>query len=129
MNDSPLKDRHGRGDRRGTRHRSGTGERARREARGWPSTTSTKPALRATAAALPRRGAAIRADVSDDAALDDAAEAVRSRLGRPRSWWRTRGIAEGGPFARSDPDTWRRVDRRQPDRQRHQTARAFPAGP
>jgi NAD(P)-dependent dehydrogenase (short-subunit alcohol dehydrogenase family) len=68
-----------------------------------------EPALRATAAALPGTALAIPTDVSDDAALDQAAEAVRARLGPPSVVVANAGIAEGGPFARSDPDTWRRV--------------------
>ncbi|MEE1760211.1 MULTISPECIES: SDR family oxidoreductase [unclassified Streptomyces] len=68
-----------------------------------------EPALRATAAALPGTTLALRVDVTDDAALDDAATTVRSRLGPPSVVVANAGIAESGPFARSDPATWRRV--------------------
>lgn len=67
------------------------------------------PALRATAAALPGTALALPTDVCDDTALDDAAETVRARLGPPSVVVANAGIAEGGPFARSDPGTWRRV--------------------
>ncbi|WP_371583543.1 SDR family oxidoreductase [Streptomyces sp. NBC_01314] len=66
-------------------------------------------ALVATAAALPGTALAIRADVTDGTALNDAAEAIRTRLGPPSAVVANAGIAEGGPFALSDPDTWRRV--------------------
>ncbi|MDW8805139.1 SDR family oxidoreductase [Streptomyces scabiei] len=66
-------------------------------------------ALRATAAALPGTVLALGADVCDDTALDEAAETVRARLGPPSVVVANAGVAEGGPFARSDPGTWRRV--------------------
>ncbi|MFE7766338.1 SDR family oxidoreductase [Streptomyces sp. NPDC057438] len=68
-----------------------------------------EPALRATAAALPGTALAIPTDVCDGTALDAAAEAVRARLGPPSVVVANAAVAEGGPFARSDPDTWRRV--------------------
>jgi NAD(P)-dependent dehydrogenase (short-subunit alcohol dehydrogenase family) len=68
-----------------------------------------EPALRVTAAALPGTTLALRVDVTDRAALDDAAETIRGRLGPPSVVVANAGIAEGGPFARSDPGTWRRV--------------------
>ncbi|MFF9035659.1 SDR family oxidoreductase [Streptomyces sp. NPDC014892] len=68
-----------------------------------------EPALRATAAALPATTLALRVDVTDGAALDDAAATVRGRLGPPSVVVANAGIAESGPFARSDPATWRRV--------------------
>ncbi|MDT0569123.1 SDR family oxidoreductase [Streptomyces sp. DSM 3412] len=67
------------------------------------------PALEATAAALPGTTLALRVDVTDGAALDEAAAIVRGRLGPPSVVVANAGIAEGGPFARSDPATWRRV--------------------
>jgi NAD(P)-dependent dehydrogenase (short-subunit alcohol dehydrogenase family) len=66
-------------------------------------------ALRATAAALPGTLLALGTDVCDAAALDEAAETVRARLGPPSVVVANAGVAEGGPFARSDPGTWRRV--------------------
>ncbi|MFE7842429.1 SDR family oxidoreductase [Streptomyces sp. NPDC057474] len=66
-------------------------------------------ALEATAAALPGTTLAIHADVTDGTALDDAAEVIRGRLDPPSVVVANAGIAEGGPFALSDPATWRRV--------------------
>ncbi|CBG75581.1 MULTISPECIES: SDR family oxidoreductase [Streptomyces] len=66
-------------------------------------------ALSATAAVLPCTVLALGTDVCDDAALDEAAETVRARLGPPSVVVANAGVAEGGPFARSDPGTWRRV--------------------
>ncbi|MFF3331065.1 SDR family oxidoreductase [Streptomyces sp. NPDC002888] len=67
------------------------------------------PALETTAAALPGAALAIRVDVTDDTALHVAAQEIRRRLGRPSVVVANAGIAEGGPFALSDPATWRRV--------------------
>ncbi|MDX3642148.1 SDR family oxidoreductase [Streptomyces sp. MB09-02B] len=66
-------------------------------------------ALRATAAALPGTTLALQVDVADPEALDEAAASIRGHLGPPSVVVANAGIAEGGPFARSDPATWRRV--------------------
>ncbi|AOW85464.1 SDR family oxidoreductase [Streptomyces olivaceus] len=68
-----------------------------------------KPLLDALAARLPTPALAVEADVTDPAALDDAAGEVRRRLGTPSVVVANAGIAEGGPFATSDPQLWRRV--------------------
>ncbi|MER7722085.1 SDR family oxidoreductase [Streptomyces flaveolus] len=68
-----------------------------------------KPRLDALAAALPAPALALEADVTDAAALDAAAHEVRARLGPPSVVVANAGIAEGGPFAGSDPAEWRRV--------------------
>ncbi|WP_081238932.1 SDR family oxidoreductase [Streptomyces viridosporus] len=49
------------------------------------------------------------ADVTDDRGLARAGEDVRARLGPPSVVVANAGIAEGGPFAESDPAVWRRV--------------------
>jgi NAD(P)-dependent dehydrogenase (short-subunit alcohol dehydrogenase family) len=48
-------------------------------------------------------------DVTDEAALGDAAELVRTRLGRPSVVVANAGIAAGGPLLHSDPALWRRI--------------------
>ncbi|MET9391213.1 SDR family oxidoreductase [Streptomyces sp. NPDC006624] len=68
-----------------------------------------KAALEAVAASLPGPALAVEADVTDLAALDAAARAVRSGLGRPSAVVANAGIAEGGAFLASDPAAWRRV--------------------
>ncbi|MBF8170835.1 SDR family oxidoreductase [Streptomyces olivaceus] len=68
-----------------------------------------KPRLDALAARLPTPALAVEADVTDPVALDDAAGEVRRRLGTPSVVVANAGIAEGGPFATSDPQLWRRV--------------------
>ncbi|MFI0039933.1 SDR family oxidoreductase [Streptomyces mutabilis] len=68
-----------------------------------------KPLLDALAAALPSPALAVEADVTDPAALDEAAGEVRGRLGPPSVVVANAGIALGGPFATSDPAEWRRV--------------------
>ncbi|MYT19678.1 SDR family NAD(P)-dependent oxidoreductase, partial [Streptomyces sp. SID7760] len=50
-----------------------------------------------------------QADVTDDAAMADAAAHVAARLGPASVVVANAGIAEGGPFADSDPVSWRRV--------------------
>jgi short-subunit dehydrogenase len=65
--------------------------------------------LEALAASLPTAALAIEADVTDSSGLDDAADEVRRRLGRPSVVVANAGIALGGPFATSDPVSWRRV--------------------
>ncbi|MEV6405021.1 SDR family oxidoreductase [Streptomyces bobili] len=68
-----------------------------------------RPALEAVAASLPTPALAVEADVTDEGALREAAETVRARLGPPSAVVANAGIAEGGPFARQDMATWRRV--------------------
>ncbi|WP_217139856.1 SDR family oxidoreductase [Streptomyces sp. AC627_RSS907] len=68
-----------------------------------------KPRLDAVAAALPTPALAVEVDVTDAAALDEAAGEVRGRLGQPSVVVANAGIAEGGPFATSNPAEWRRV--------------------
>ncbi|MFH9825774.1 SDR family oxidoreductase [Streptomyces bobili] len=68
-----------------------------------------RPALEAVAASLPTPALAVEADVTDEGALREAAETVRARLGPPSAVIANAGIAEGGPFARQDMATWRRV--------------------
>ncbi|MET8772688.1 short-chain dehydrogenase/reductase [Streptomyces sp. NPDC004658] len=65
--------------------------------------------LDALAASLPTAALAVEVDVTDHAALDDAAARVRGGLGRPSVVVANAGIAQGGPFATSDPASWRRV--------------------
>ncbi|MGW2672756.1 SDR family oxidoreductase [Streptomyces sp. NPDC001272] len=48
-------------------------------------------------------------DVSDDGAMEHTAQAVTDDLGPPTVVVANAGIAEGGPFATSDPASWRRV--------------------
>ncbi|MFF1919813.1 SDR family oxidoreductase [Streptomyces sp. NPDC058221] len=66
-------------------------------------------ALAEVAAGLPTPSQHWHVDVTDDAAMSAAAEGIRSRLGRVAIVVANAGVAEGGPFADSDPDTWRRV--------------------
>ncbi|MEU3730753.1 SDR family oxidoreductase [Streptomyces sp. NPDC033538] len=68
-----------------------------------------KPRLDAVAAHLPAPAIAVEVDVTDPAALEEAATEVRGRLGPPSVVVANAGIAEGGPFATSDPAEWRRV--------------------
>ncbi|ANB04658.1 short-chain dehydrogenase [Streptomyces ambofaciens] len=68
-----------------------------------------KPRLDEVAAELPTRAVAVEADVTDPVALDAAAHEVRERLGTPSVVVANAGIAEGGPFATSDPTEWSRV--------------------
>ncbi|MFC9463153.1 SDR family oxidoreductase [Streptomyces coelicoflavus] len=48
-------------------------------------------------------------DVTDDRRLARAGEDIRARLGSPSVVIANAGVAEGGPFADSDPAVWRRV--------------------
>ncbi|MEU9667453.1 SDR family oxidoreductase [Streptomyces bobili] len=68
-----------------------------------------RAALEAVAASLPTPALAVEADVTDEEALREAAETVRARLGPPSAVVANAGIAEGGPFARQDMASWRRV--------------------
>jgi len=68
-----------------------------------------EPALRAVAATMPGTALTLPVDITDATALDEAGEEIRRRLGRPSVVVANAGIAEGGPFALSDPATWRRV--------------------
>ncbi|MGW0413516.1 SDR family oxidoreductase [Streptomyces collinus] len=65
--------------------------------------------LEEIAARLPSPALAIGVDVTDLEALHTAAGEVRRRLGRPSVVVANAGIAQGGPFASSDPVEWRRV--------------------
>ncbi|MFI5961124.1 SDR family oxidoreductase [Streptomyces asoensis] len=66
-------------------------------------------ALASVASSLPTPALVVEADVTDRAALETAAEAVRARLGPPSVVVANAGIAQGGPFALADMDSWRRV--------------------
>ena len=68
-----------------------------------------KAALDTVAASLPGPALAIEVDVTDPAALEAAAAAVRAHLGPPSAVVANAGIAEGGPFLASDPVAWSRV--------------------
>lgn len=48
-------------------------------------------------------------DVTDDAAMKRVADEISTRLGHPSIVVANAGVAEGGPFATSDPESWRRV--------------------
>ncbi|WP_037872877.1 SDR family oxidoreductase [Streptomyces sp. NRRL S-37] len=65
--------------------------------------------LEAVAESLPTRTWAGELDITDDAALERAAEQVRTHLGTPSAVVANAGVAEGGPFVTSDPALWRRV--------------------
>ncbi|MGK9465204.1 SDR family oxidoreductase (plasmid) [Streptomyces sp. G6] len=49
------------------------------------------------------------ADVTDDRAMSKVGADIRARLGSPSVVIANAGVAEGGPFADSDPAVWRRV--------------------
>ncbi|MFI6038569.1 SDR family oxidoreductase [Streptomyces sp. NPDC051315] len=68
-----------------------------------------KPELEAVAASLPVPALAVEADITDEKALERAADAVRERLGPPSVVVANAGIAEGGPFVTADMASWRRV--------------------
>lgn len=61
------------------------------------------------AGSLAGRGHGWEADVTDDAGMRRVAAGIRERLGTPSVVVANAGVAEGGPFAGSDPATWRRV--------------------
>ncbi|MEU1365418.1 SDR family oxidoreductase [Streptomyces sp. NPDC005803] len=66
-------------------------------------------ALARTAGALPTASRHWHVDVTDDEAMARVAEEVDRRLGPASVVIANAGVAEGGPFVDSDPDTWRRV--------------------
>lgn len=68
-----------------------------------------KTELEAVAAALPTRTLAIEADITDEAALEEAAALIRRQLGHPSAVVANAGIAQGGPFSATDMTAWRRV--------------------
>ncbi|MET9594562.1 SDR family oxidoreductase [Streptomyces sp. NPDC006516] len=65
--------------------------------------------LAEVAAGLPTEAHHWHVDVTDDAAMRDVASAVRRRLGPASVVVANAGVADGGPFADSDPAIWRRV--------------------
>ncbi|MFI1568631.1 short-chain dehydrogenase/reductase [Streptomyces sp. NPDC020490] len=65
--------------------------------------------LEALAGSLPTAAMVLEVDVTDAAALREAAGQVRAGLGRPSVVVANAGIAEGGPFATADLARWRRV--------------------
>ncbi|MGW3324756.1 SDR family oxidoreductase [Streptomyces virginiae] len=65
--------------------------------------------LQEVADSLRNESACWEVDVTDDAGMAHAARQVRSRLGPASVVVGNAGIAEGGPFADSDPQVWRRV--------------------
>ncbi|MFF8788035.1 SDR family oxidoreductase [Streptomyces sp. NPDC015125] len=66
-------------------------------------------ALRRVASCLPAEARCWGVDVTDDDAMRQVGEEVHDRLGPASIVVANAGIAEGGPFAESDPATWRRV--------------------
>ncbi|GAA2440913.1 SDR family oxidoreductase [Streptomyces lavendulocolor] len=58
---------------------------------------------------LPTESSCWEVDVTDDAHMAEVAAEVRDRLGPPSVVVANAGVAEGGPFAESDPAVWRRV--------------------
>ncbi|MFI5520666.1 SDR family oxidoreductase [Streptomyces platensis] len=66
-------------------------------------------ALRRVASAVPTEAHCWSVDVTQDGALARVAEEVRDRMGEASVVVANAGIAEGGPFAESDPMMWRRV--------------------
>ncbi|MFF8835871.1 short-chain dehydrogenase/reductase [Streptomyces sp. NPDC015130] len=65
--------------------------------------------LEALAAASGAEAASWEVDVTDDAAMADAAREVRSRFGPVSVVVGNAGVAQGGLFADTDPYVWRRV--------------------
>ncbi|MET7913260.1 SDR family oxidoreductase [Streptomyces avermitilis] len=65
--------------------------------------------LRRAAASLPNRNIYVEADVTDPAALEDAARHVDDELGPASVVVANAGIAAGGPFIRTAADLWQRV--------------------
>ncbi|KUH37764.1 SDR family oxidoreductase [Streptomyces changanensis] len=60
-------------------------------------------------ARLPGEASCWEVDVTDDARMARVAAEVAERFGPPSVVVANAGIAEGGPFAESDPAVWRRV--------------------
>ncbi|MER5973214.1 SDR family oxidoreductase [Streptomyces sp. NPDC002055] len=58
---------------------------------------------------LPGVSACWEVDVTDDRGMARAGAEIRAQLGRPSVVVANAGVAEGGPFDRSDPAVWRRV--------------------
>ncbi|MEU0227481.1 SDR family oxidoreductase [Streptomyces sp. NPDC006284] len=58
---------------------------------------------------LPGTSAVWQVDVTDDRGMRLAGADIRARLGPPSVVVANAGVAEGGPFAESDPEVWRRV--------------------
>ncbi|MFC8226147.1 SDR family oxidoreductase [Streptomyces sp. NPDC057287] len=58
---------------------------------------------------LPGPARCWEADVTDEARMARVAEEIREQLGPASVVVANAGLAEGGPFAESDPATWRRV--------------------
>ncbi|MFC9817005.1 SDR family oxidoreductase [Streptomyces virginiae] len=67
------------------------------------------PHLQEVAGSLRHESACWEVDVTDDEAMAATAGQVRTRLGPVSLVVGNAGIAEGGPFADSDPYLWRRV--------------------
>jgi len=65
--------------------------------------------LHQAASALPGPTLCVEADVTDQDALDQAAEQVARELGDASVVVANAGVAAGGPFRQMDPDLWRRV--------------------
>ncbi|MEZ7005072.1 SDR family oxidoreductase [Streptomyces sp. AD55] len=66
-------------------------------------------ALREVAGRLHGESACWDADVTDDEAMARVAEEAEERFGRIDIVVANAGVATGGPFADSDPESWRRV--------------------
>ncbi|MFD7923391.1 SDR family oxidoreductase [Streptomyces sp. NPDC059740] len=65
--------------------------------------------LEQVAGSVPTRALCWEVDVSDDDAMAAVAAEVGDRMGPPSVVVANAGVAEGGPFLETDPDTWRRV--------------------
>ncbi|MFD5449634.1 SDR family oxidoreductase [Streptomyces sp. NPDC127100] len=65
--------------------------------------------LRPVQESLPGAGGCWEVDVTDDRGMALAAADIRARLGPASVVVANAGVAEGGPFAESDPAVWRRV--------------------
>ncbi|WP_299531590.1 SDR family oxidoreductase [uncultured Streptomyces sp.] len=65
--------------------------------------------LATVAASLPTEAHCFEVDVTDDAAMARTAREITERMGPASVVVANAGVAEGGPFAGSDPVTWRRV--------------------